>query len=148
MGTRADFYVGRGESAEWLGSITWDGYPDGISEAVFNVATEDAYRIEVTEFFTGRSDVTYPNEPWPWPWETSATTDYAYAFDGGTVYGSSFGGAWFEVDPASESYGEPEEDAGPKAAFPDMSERKGDIDHIMRKSGMIIVSFPTNSAGE
>lgn len=30
MGTRADFYVGRGESAEWLGSIAWDGYPSGI----------------------------------------------------------------------------------------------------------------------
>jgi hypothetical protein len=30
MGTRADFYVGRGETAEYLGSIAWDGYPDGL----------------------------------------------------------------------------------------------------------------------
>lgn len=27
MGTRADFYIGRGENAEWLGSIAWDGDP-------------------------------------------------------------------------------------------------------------------------
>lgn len=30
MGTIADFYVGRGPKAEWIGSIAWDGYPDGI----------------------------------------------------------------------------------------------------------------------
>ena len=27
MGTRADFYVGRGEKAEWVGSIAMDGVP-------------------------------------------------------------------------------------------------------------------------
>jgi len=26
MGTRADFYVGMGKDAEWLGSVAWDGY--------------------------------------------------------------------------------------------------------------------------
>ena len=30
MGTRADFYIGKGTDAEWLGSIAWNGYPDGI----------------------------------------------------------------------------------------------------------------------
>ena len=34
MGTRADFYVGRGESAEWLGSVAWDGNPRGIDDPV------------------------------------------------------------------------------------------------------------------
>jgi hypothetical protein len=29
MGTRADFYVGRGKDAEWLGSVAFDGYPSG-----------------------------------------------------------------------------------------------------------------------
>lgn len=32
MGTRADFYVGRGTEAEWIGSIALDGYPDGIPD--------------------------------------------------------------------------------------------------------------------
>jgi hypothetical protein len=40
MGTRADFYVGRGGQAEWLGSIAWDGYPSGIDKWVFSVSTE------------------------------------------------------------------------------------------------------------
>jgi hypothetical protein len=30
MGTRADFYIGRGTEAEWLGSVAWDGYPGGV----------------------------------------------------------------------------------------------------------------------
>jgi hypothetical protein len=34
MGTRADFYVGRGETAEWLGSIAWDGNPGGAGLAL------------------------------------------------------------------------------------------------------------------
>lgn len=29
MGTRADFYVGRGENAKWIGSITRGGYIEG-----------------------------------------------------------------------------------------------------------------------
>lgn len=31
MTTRADFYVGVGPQAEWLGSIASDGYPSGVS---------------------------------------------------------------------------------------------------------------------
>lgn len=27
MGTKADFYVGIGPKSEWLGSISFDGYP-------------------------------------------------------------------------------------------------------------------------
>lgn len=34
MGTRADFYVKRTDHLLWLGSIAWDGYPDGIDESV------------------------------------------------------------------------------------------------------------------
>ncbi len=34
MGTRADFYVGLGEQAEWLGSVAWDGNPDNDVAAI------------------------------------------------------------------------------------------------------------------
>lgn len=147
MGTRADFYVGRGESAEWIGSITWDGHPDSIDARVFSAATEEDYRAAVTAFFTARDDVTYPSEPWPWPWENSQKTDYSYAFEDGKVYGSPFGHGWFEVDPSAEACGEPEDSDGPKVPLPDMSARKGDLGHIMRKSGMIMVSFPDTPGG-
>lgn len=142
MGTRADFYVGRGESAEWIGSITWDGYPDGIEETVFGPQNEEDYREAVAEFLASRNDATLPTEPWPWPWENSQTTDYAYAWDDGRVYGSGFGGSWFEVDTSAEGFGEPDDDNGPKVPFPDMSARKGDWNHIMSRSGLITVSFP------
>jgi hypothetical protein len=147
MGTRADFYVGRGPEAEWLGSITWDGYPAGIDDPVFYPTTEHEYRTAVTNFLAARDDVTLPTEPWPWPWENSGTTDYAYAYDNGKVFASSFGHAWFEVDPNAECYGEPEdrEDEG-KMTFPDMSSRMGSTNHIMRKSGLITVT--TDQAGK
>lgn len=142
MGTRADFYMGRGETAEWLGSITWDGYPPGIDDAVFVVASEDEYRTAVATFLASRRDATLPTEPWPWPWENSQTTDYAYAFDSDRVYASSFGHAWFEVDLDAENCGEPEYEDGAKVPFPDMTARKGDHDFIMSRSGIIAVHFP------
>jgi hypothetical protein len=144
MGTRADFYVGRGATAEWIGSITWDGYPAGIDETVFGPQNVEDYRQAVAGFLASRNDATLPNEPWPWPWENSQTTDYAYAWDDGRVYGSSFGDPWFEVDLTVVNGGEPEDEEPPaeKVPFPDMSGRKGDLNHIMSRSGLITVSFP------
>lgn len=96
MGTRADFYVGRSEQAEWLGSIAWDGYPDGLPDYLKVQTTEADWRAAVERFFRDdREDVTRPADGWPWPWENSLTTDYSYAFDGGMVYGTCFGHGWF-----------------------------------------------------
>lgn len=153
MGTRADFYVGRGPDAEWIGSVTWDGNPGGIAHdstpAGYKVfpdveIEEPDYRLAVGEFLEQRDDATLPTEPWPWPWADSGTTDYAYAWDGGMVYGTSSGHGWWPVRLSEECCGEPsDEDAPPsKVAFPDMSDRKGDLGHIMAKSGMIIVTQP------
>lgn len=143
MPTRADFYVGRGRGAEWVGSVAFDGYPDGIDltsceresvagmkfpkhekfpdgEHLFDATTEEQFRERLAAYFANRDDVTTPDHGWPWPWETSHTTDYAYAFDGGRVWASGFGRPWF--DPREE---EPEDDApGPSPDFPDMSDRK------------------------
>jgi hypothetical protein len=119
MGTRADFYMGRGLEAEWLGSIAWDGYPAGFLPDLIRRATSEAeYRATVEDYLSDREDGTTPSMGWPWPWDDSSTTDYAYAFDDGKVWASCFGDAWF---PATEE-DEPESD-GPKAVFPDMSGR-------------------------
>jgi hypothetical protein len=40
MGTRADFYIGRGESAEWVGSVAWDGQPSGMPEPLLTATTK------------------------------------------------------------------------------------------------------------
>lgn len=133
MGTRADFYVGRGEGAEWLGSIAWDGYPDGIDKAVKQANTEARYRAAVSAFLGPRKDATLPAHGWPWPWETSHTTDYAYAFDDGRVYGSCFGHKWFNAKrPESEEHGDDK-----PTAFPDMKARMNVT--LGQRSGVIVI---------
>lgn len=144
MGTRADFYIGRGEAAEWLGSIAWDGYPSGIAGHVHGTASGDTkrspiltatsdsdFRAAVAKELARREDGTTPDHGWPWPWENSRTTDFAYAFDGGAVWASCFGGAWF--DPVTDEPG----DGDPVAVFPDMSSRQAVT--LGKRSGVIVV---------
>lgn len=146
MGTRADFYVGRGPEAEWLGSIAWDGYPDGVFLAdeapeylPIDVANEDAWRLAVAEFLAQREDATLPEQGWPWPWDDSGTTDYAYALDDGVIYASGFGYGWFAVaegEPEDED-GDKDRSAGKTAVFPDMSERKNFT--LGSRSGVMLI---------
>lgn len=146
MGTRADFYIGRGEKAEWLGSTAWDGYPGGIDitlperekicpgveinkhidfprgEHLFDSKNVNEFKERLAQYFKNREDVTLPERGWPWPWETSDTTDYAYAFDDGKVYASCFGSAWF--DPLKDKDEDDEhEKRGKSAVFPNMKNR-------------------------
>lgn len=83
----------------WLGSTAWDGYPDGMPEALKAATTEEEYRGAVGGLAESREDFTTPEMGWPWPWPTSHLTDYSYAFDDGRVWASSYGSAWW---PATE----------------------------------------------
>lgn len=134
MGTRADFYVGRGETAEWLGSVAWDGYPDGLRKTpIFRAQTEQAFRDAVRKELAKREDGTFPNQGWPWPWENSQTTDFAYAFDGTKVHASCFGHAWF--DPLKP---QPENDDDSKPTiFPDMTSRQKVT--FGKRSGVMVI---------
>ncbi len=95
MGTRADFYVGEGKDAEWIGSVAWDGYEwgelDGEPNPIADAKTEEEYRKAVSEMFAERDDATTPEMGWPWPWEDSCTTDCAYCFVGGAFKAFSWG---------------------------------------------------------
>lgn len=142
MGTRADFYVGRGPEAEWIGSIAWDGYPSGLEDhesqystskggsQALRATTEEAFREGVHRMGESRKDFTPPERGWPWPWDDSGTTDYAYFFDGGKVYASAFGRPYFEIDVDKDNGGEPlDEDAEPldegeRPIFPNMKDRQ------------------------
>lgn len=132
MGTRADFYVGRGLEAAWLGSIAWDGNPGGIDDAVLKAADEATYRTAAEAFIKARDDGTTPDMGWPWPWDDSQTTDYAYAFDDGKVYGSCFGHEWF--DPLAKE--PPEHSDAKTAVFPNMK----DVANVTygKRSGFLI----------
>jgi hypothetical protein len=114
MGTRADFYVGRGPNAEWLGSINYDGMPqrklkrvthndDGVPVSITRCTDEAQYRIAVRDFLVNRSDGQLA------AFGSTRTTPngggWAYSFKHGrkgnprgTVFASNFGGAWFNVD--------------------------------------------------
>ena len=132
MGTRADFYVGRGAEAEWLGSIAFDGYPKGIDPQVLNCTSPEAFRHAVNALLERCDDGTKPDMGWPWPWDDSHTTDYAYAFDGGVVYASKFGSPWFQANQP-----EPEERTeGEKPVFPDMKSRQNTA--WDKRSGLLI----------
>jgi len=138
MGTRADFYVGRGADAEWLGSVAMDGYPDGIPSEVKCAKGEQEYRDYVAAFLSATDHATVPERGWPWPWNDSQTTDYAYAFDGGDVFASCFGCAWFDPEMPEPEY---DDDRRTKVAvFPDMTARKNVT--FGRRSGLIILGGP------
>lgn len=115
MGTRADLYTGGTAPASmvWLGSVAWDGYPDGLPE-VAGALDEDAYVSAVATVLSTRADATRPEQGWPWPWPDSATTDYAYTWTPAGVLISSFGKPWFLAA---------DEDATPvcEASFPNMT---------------------------
>ena len=137
MGTRADFYIGRGEKAEWLGSIAYDGYPDGqVSMKAFaKVKTVKAMRALVASVKARANDFTDPSQGWPWPWEDSQTTDYAYAFDKGKVWGSGFGGKWFD---AGKPEPENEDGSDKSALFPNMKSKQNVT--LGPRSGLFIVT--------
>jgi len=141
MGTRADYYIGRGPDAIWLGSTAYDGYPDGIfahqpGHISLKLISDDlSWSTAVETFLEGRDDSTLPERGWPWPWDDSATTDWAYAYDDGKVWASYFGTEWFEVDADDPRANKPVEDeddpwdeeahqASKTAVFPNMKDRK------------------------
>lgn len=132
MGTRADFYIGKGKDAEWLGSIAWSGHPSDIPDVILEAKSPEDYRRVVIDILKGRRDATVPEQGWPWPWEDSQATDYAYAFFDGKVLASRFGCSWFDpMQPKPEL-------AGDKVVeFPDMSARQA----VARgeRSGLIMV---------
>jgi hypothetical protein len=124
MGTRADFYVGRGENAEWLGSIAYDGYPDGVFNKPYPVEwTEGEWRDFVKFELSKKDHFSSPEDGWPWPWEDSRTTDYAYALDGDAIWVSPFGRSWLRLHEEVEH----DEDASPRAkdaVFPNMKDKQ------------------------
>lgn len=141
MGTRADFYVGTGPNAEWIGSISYDGDPDGMPEGAVKSKSEKKYRAEVERLLADREVLsTRPAEGWPWPWEDSRTTDYAYAWADGKVKISAFGRGWQSIAEHNRwSRSELERPQMADSEVRDMSKHKMDNAGVMAKSGLLIV---------
>ena len=127
MGTRGDFYIGKGPDANWLGSIGMDAHPETISEQLSltlefqSIASEADWTESVAMVFGAHDEHTLPEMGWPWPWDDSNTTDYSYTYDNGKVWVSCFGTMWVTLQWAME-----EEDAwdkmeGGQLKLPDMA---------------------------
>jgi len=139
MGTRADFYIGTDENDTWLGSIGWDGYPDGISDGILKAKTKAAFITAVKRFFSKRDDVTLPDQGWPWPWEDSRTTDYAYAFSEKKkkTMVACFGRLYMTV-PQYFKAGDDKYDSPKEQVFPNMKNRQNVA--FGQRSGLIVIS--------
>jgi hypothetical protein len=97
--TKADFYIGRGIAANWIGSIFSDGYVNGIPLKILICANPTLYEEEVVEFIESRDGIIKTNgDKWPWLWPDSRMTDYAYMFlqDLNRVVVSHYGGEMFD----------------------------------------------------
>jgi hypothetical protein len=99
---RADFYVGRGESAEWLGSLRGTATPESFAErdhvgwwrpGLLDLLDEGAWVLAVRQLLK-RADAVRPVDGWPWAWPDSRLTDFAYSFHDGAVRITRFGQWW------------------------------------------------------
>jgi hypothetical protein len=147
MGTRADFYIGTGKDAEWIGSIAFDGYRihemtkehsfknlDSMECWAIKTATDEkVFRQAVTKLLALNDDATTPDQGWPWPWGDSKTTDRAYCFADGKCKVFAWGAeVTFRPDGDYES--------APKAEWPDM--RNVQNVTLGHRSGTLIVRGP------
>ena len=146
MPTRADFYI----ESTWLGSITFDGYPDNPELQKLDTTRQCVFEERISELLKQRRDSTLPSEGWPWPWDDSTLTGYAYVWHNDKVWVSEgmeplvlvpftelLAMSENEVDDYYDSWEE-----HPSAipwSFPNMSQHRMHHDKMMRKSGLIII---------
>lgn len=111
-GAGADFYLGQGKGAGWIGSINCDGYPwdPGVPRYLLEAGTETEYRDAVVRFLKQRekdeegayvqvTDVRIKarDDSWPWPYTDSGDTEFSYTFFAGAVQCSRYGERWVEA---------------------------------------------------
>lgn len=108
---------------EWIGSVAFDGYPEGFESTpeeiqLITAQSESEFRAAFAEVTSKRDDATLPENGWPWPWEDSLLTDFAYVFDcerGIDIF--CFGRPYYGENMDEDSDNEPEKVSG---YFPDM----------------------------
>lgn len=138
MGTRADYYIGRGLDAEWIGSTGYDGCPTGLPKDydLLNCKTEQEFRSKIETMKAGESSFTSPEQGWPWPWDDSKISEYAYAFDNGEVYYTVGDNRWWKASDGEPTEEDRDREDLPAAVFPDMSSRKNVT--MGQRSGLMI----------
>jgi hypothetical protein len=91
MSTKTDFYIGRGDNAEWLGSLQWDCDLENLlrvapGRLALTATDETTYRDAIADLFTiwelDELGLAHPRRTgWPWPWHTSHVSSWIVTFD-------------------------------------------------------------------
>ncbi len=92
---KADFYVGTGRKADWIGSVNRCGEIWAISTPILLQVNRTMYEEMVIEYINFCEGVVANHVcQWPWEWQDSRMTDYSYIFvpDHAKVYMSIEGG--------------------------------------------------------
>lgn len=131
----ADFYVGTGPNARWLGSLADVGGPaelarlgaagDAETTAVLSATDRNGFAMAVAALLVRQraAEVGFVAVPGPdgkadWPWlATTSSGWYAYALADGQALVSAHGGPWFRPDPRRPDGGAGVA-TGPDAALP------------------------------
>lgn len=82
MSIKADFYVGIGPDAEWLGSIFKGGSVWEIPTSIFIQVNQTMFEEMVLELLSSKESVVHDRgDKWDHDWSDSRLTDYTYMFD-------------------------------------------------------------------
>lgn len=150
MGTRADFYIGRGKAAKWIGSCAYDGHEDTMKHLGIVGAESRKDFVAAVEKRIAKEDGTRPDDGWPWPWDDGHLTDRSYAWDNGKVWLSAWGRKWLTWEQylareaeAKRLWDEEEREIAelPKVPFPNMKKRRNMAPVGSRKSGTLLVYY-------
>jgi hypothetical protein len=118
MGTSADFYIGTGKRAQFLGSVGIDGYPRGIDRNVLKARTADDFRSAVSAMLLDGRSAYVPTHADPdidsevrvddaygGPFgvvprsrlhRATGSEHFTYVFERGKVRATLGGGPWFD----------------------------------------------------
>ena len=78
---KADFYVGLGPGAEWIGSVKKCGELWAITTSILLQVSRTMYEEMVIEYIQFCEGVVGDHVcKWPWDWNDSQMTDYSYIF--------------------------------------------------------------------
>lgn len=143
MSTRADFYIGRGRKAVWVGSIGHDAFPENMQPYFEGVRTEQAFRQALRKVFDGYGEIS-ADRGWPWPWKSSDTTGIAFCFHDRRVWTTHYSGRWAPL----ERLGRP---GKARICHPDMSRTldtspEGRLRHRLNLSGWVTTRKGENLA--
>lgn len=87
MRIRADFFIGQDESADWIGSLLYNGDKEALPYSLLSSTTAEQFKQEVYQLFMTREDVVLPEMGWIW----RDTIECSYCFFNGNVWFSHKG---------------------------------------------------------